>query len=209
MIRTVGILGAGKLGTVLGQLAIKSGYKVLIAGSGSPDKIALSVKVLTPGAVAMQAIDVARQSDLVILALPLSKYKNIPQKELAGKVVIDAMNYWWEVDGDRDVFIDPDVSSSEAVQQFLNQSHVVKAISHMGYHDLHDEAVQNDSLNRKAIAIAGDDEKSVEIVSEVVNKLGFDPLPIGSLSEGVRLEPGSQVFGANLDKKSLSEILKL
>lgn len=207
MARTVGILGAGKLGVVLAQLALKAGYRVLIAGSGEASKIALTVQVLAPGAEALGAESVAEGADVVVLALPLSKFKNIPKEKLAGKVVIDAMNYWWEVDGPRDDILSPEQSTSEAVQEFLSESSVVKAFSHMGYHDLHDEARSVGDQGRKAIAVAGDDEKNVAMVATLVNDLGFDPLPIGDLSQGVKLEPGNPAFGANADKQELSRLL--
>lgn len=207
-VKSIGILGAGKVGVVLAQLALKAGYAVSIAGSGDSSKIALTIKVLTPGAIADIAVNVARNSDVVILALPLSKYRSIPKTELEGKLVIDAMNYWWEVDGIHDDLIEPDSSSSETVQAFLPNSRIVKAFSHMGYHDLYDEAKPLDELGRKAIAVAGDDTADVAVVSEIVNNLGFDPVVIGDLAAGVHLEPGGRVFGASVNSSELKELVE-
>jgi predicted dinucleotide-binding enzyme len=83
--KTLAIAGAGKLGIVLAQLALKAGYTVYITGSESPEKIRLSVQVLAPGAVATTLADATEHSNVIILALPLGKYQSIPKDLLAGK----------------------------------------------------------------------------------------------------------------------------
>ncbi|KQQ00082.1 MULTISPECIES: NADPH-dependent F420 reductase [unclassified Rathayibacter] len=200
---TIGILGAGKVGTVLARLALAAGYRVLISSSRDPSAIALTVDVLAPGAEAVTAATAAAEADIAILALPLGKYRSIPVDPLAGKLVIDTMNYWWEIDGVRTDLTDPDVTTSEMVSRFLPGSRVVKAFNHMGYHDLDEEPRPVGAPGRKGIAIVGDRPVDRREAAVLVDALGFDPVDLGALREGRILQPGGALFGADISAEEI------
>lgn len=200
---TIAVLGAGKVGTILARLAAEAGHEVLIAGSGDPAKVELIAGVLAPGAHATTNTDAAARADIVIAAIPLHKWASLPAEQMAGKIVVDAMNYWWETDGKDSPFAEPHASTSEFIQEQLPESVVVKAFNHMGYHDLDEQA---NATPRKAIAVAGPQEAAAR-VGTLVDELGFDPLYIGELREGVRLQPFSPAFGANETADELERIV--
>ncbi|MBG9983480.1 NADPH-dependent F420 reductase [Aerococcaceae bacterium DSM 111022] len=204
---TIGIIGAGKLGTTLGKLLVDADYPVLISGSGSTDKIALTVSVLIPGAQAVTNAELAELSDIIVLALPLSKYQELDAELLKGKLVIDAMNYWWEIDGLDNIYSDAEQSSSEKVQAYFQDSTIIKAFNHMGYHNLSDDVRPDTHDNRKAQIITGDDQEAVKVVEAIVEEIGFTPLYIGDLKNGVILEPGSPLFGASLGVEETQAIV--
>lgn len=201
---TLGILGAGRLGRVLAHLAASAGYRVLVAASGDPAPIARAMAAL--GATAATAPSVIDEADAVVLAVPLNRYRTLPAERLRGKLVIDAMNYWWG-DGISDDLSDPRTSTSETVQSFLDGARVVKALGHMGYLDMEDEARPAGVAGRKAIAIAGDDPDDLAVVCRLVDTLGFDPVVAGPLAAGIMLEPGAEAFGADVEAAELRAML--
>ncbi|WCD91824.1 NADPH-dependent F420 reductase [Microbacterium sp. nov. GSS16] len=204
-IRTLGIIGAGRLGRVLAALAVDAGYRVVVARSGDPAPIARAIAAI--GAEAMSVSDLVAMSDVVVLALPLGRYRTLPAELMRGMLVVDAMNYWWGADGDRPDLDDPRTSTSELVQRHLAGARVVKGLGHMGYHDMEDEARPAGAPGRKAIAIAGDAADDLDVVSRLIDDLGFDPVIAGPLASGIMLEPGADAFGADVGADELREML--
>ena len=205
--RRPAIRGAGKIGTVLARLAVAAGHEVRIAGSGDPERIAMITRFLAPGAEPMTSRDAVDGADLVVLALPLGKLDSLPAEALAGHLVIDAMNYWWETDGHLPDYEHPGASTSEMVQAHLAGAQVVKAFNHMGYHDLEDHARPRGADGRRAIAVAGPAAPAREVAA-LVDELGFHPVLTGPLSAGVALQPFAEAFGAATHAEELAAIVE-
>ncbi len=129
----LGIVGAGKIGTAIARAAVAGGYDVAISGSGAVERIELIVEVLAPGAHAVTTDDVVRHAELIVLAVPMHRFRDLPGDLFAGKILVDAMNYWEEIDGiDEDLATAP-MGTSVVVQQHFPSARVVKSLNHLGY----------------------------------------------------------------------------
>lgn len=188
-IESLGILGAGRIGKAIAALARDAGLDVRKAGSTGP-------------------FEDVYTADAVVLAIPLSRLSTVPVERLAGTLVIDAMNYWWELDGRLPKFEDPLSSSSEQVQDYLADARVVKTFNHVSGYALEELARPSGDPERLALAIAGDAPADVDAVARLVDRLGFDPLAAGPLAEGVRFEPHTELFGADADLAEARDMLE-
>jgi len=201
----IAVLGAGHVGPVIARVAIEAGHHVAIAASGDPERIALIAQVLAPGAEPRWAADAVKDADLVVLAIPLHKFATFDPASVAGKLVVDTMNYWPPVDGVQEPFEDRRYGSSEIVQRRLARSTIVKTLNHIGYHELDGQRRPAGSPERRALGVAGDDPGAVDVVAHVIERIGYDAVRLDSLSAGRLLEPGGPVFGASLDRTEFEQ----
>lgn len=203
----IGILGAGKAGTSIARAALAAGDEVAIAASGDADRIRLIVEVLVPGAAAATAADAARDADLVVLAVPMHKFRQVDPALLDGKVVVDVMNYWEPIDGRIPELEDAPDGTSVLVQRAFPGARIVKSLNHLGYHELEEDARPAGAPGRRAVAAASDDPDALALVLAFIDRIGFDPIDAGPLARGVALEPGSPLFGAAHDRATFERML--
>ena len=207
------VLGAGHVGPVIARLAIRAGYPVAIATSGDPEAIALITELLIPGAQPRWASDAVADADVVVLAIPLHRFAELDPGLLAGKIVVDAMNYWPASDGVLTAFEDDSggansKGSSEIVARRLAGSTVVKALNHIGYHELEDRARPAGAPDRRAAGVAGDDPAAVTAIAGLVDRVGYDPVRLANLRAGRVLQPGGPVFGTVLTRPEFERAVR-
>jgi predicted dinucleotide-binding enzyme len=202
------VLGAGHVGPVVARVAHEAGYPVSIAASSDPTQIDLIVQVLAPGVTPRWAAEAVEEADLVALAIPLHAFTRLDPSLLEGKLVIDMMNYWPPVDGRQELFEDHRYSSSEIVQRRLAGSTVVKTLNHLGYHELDADRRSRGSPERRALGVAGDDPHSVDVVADLIERIGYDAVRLNRLSAGRLLEPGGPVFGVALPHTAFEHVVR-
>jgi hypothetical protein len=203
----LGIVGAGKFGTTLARAAVAAGYDVAIAGSGPADDIALTVDVLAPGAHAATTDEVVPHADIIVLAVPTHRFRELPHDLFAGKIIIDAMNYWQPVDGDDAELTTAPDGTSRIVQERFPTARVVKSLNQLGYHQLEEHRRPKGASDRIALGAAGDDRLAVRKVMRLLDRLGFDSVDAGPLNNGIALEPDGSPIATTYNAHELSKLL--
>src|SRR5437660_4396730 len=204
---TIGLIGAGHIGSQIARLAIANGYKVVISNSRGPETLSALVAELGPKARAATAIDAAKAGDLVVVTVPLKNYRAVPVEPLAGKVVIDTNNYYPQRDGHIPELDNESTTTSELLQAHLPTSKVVKAFNHIYAAQLTTDGRPAGSKNRRALVIAGDDAGAKATVTQLLHQFGFDTVDAGPLKEGWRIQRDTPGYGPRRTAQELRKDL--
>lgn len=201
----IGIIGAGFIGRVLATLAVKNGHDVMISNSRAPRTLGSTAVAI--GCKVGTAADAAAFGDVVFVAVPLAAYQEIPVAPMAGKVVLDANNYYPERDGRIEALDSHDTTTSEMLAAHLKEARVVKAFNAILQGDLEKDGRPAGTPGRRALPIAGDDAEAKQIATALIEQFGFNVVDAGALSEGWRFQRAMPAYCIPLDIPALKQAL--
>jgi len=204
----IGIIGAGHIGGTLTRRLAELGHEVSVANSRSPETLAKLVS--ETGATAVPVNEAARDAELVVVTIPL---KNVPDlaaglfdEARPGAVVIDTSNYYPRQRDGMIEEIEAGMPESRWVEQQLGHP-VVKAFNNIYADHLLRSGLPAGTPGRVALPIAGDDDRAKAVVMRLLDQLGFGAVDAGGLDESWRQQPGTPVYGTDLDAEGVKRAL--
>lgn len=204
---TIGFIGSGNIGTAIARQALKAGHEVVLSNSRGPETLGDLVAELGDGARAATAQEAAEAGEVVVVTVPFGAYQQVPAEPLAGKVVIDTNNYYFERDGHYEDIDAGRTAPSELLAEHLAGARVVKAFNAIQAAHIVSAAKAAGEAGRRAIPIAGDDEEAKRVVTALVDEIGFDTVDAGPLVEGRRFDRDKPAYGAEADAAGTRDLV--
>lgn len=198
-----GIIGAGHIGSTLARGLVDRGHDVVISNSRGPASLQELVAELGAHAQAGTVTDAATQGEVVIVTVPLKAYREVPVAPLAGKIVLDTNNYYWERDGRIAALEEKTTTTSGMLQEHLPESKVVKAFNHIMSGQILTDGSPAGTPGRRALATSSDHADAVAFVTALYDEFGFDTVNVGPLSESWRVERDQPAYVVRQDRDEL------
>ncbi len=204
----IGIIGAGNIGGTLTRRLASLGHEVRVANSRDPET--LKDLAEETGATAVWAKDAADDADLVIISIP---QKNVPDLAAGivdarkpGAPVIETNNYYPQQRDGRIDAIEDGKPESVWVSECIGAP-VFKVFNGIFWKKLLQDGKPAGTPGRIALPVAGEDGPGKQLVFDIVDQLGFDPVDGGTLEECWRQQPGTPVYGQHGDARATAEAL--
>ncbi|WFE95232.1 NAD(P)-binding domain-containing protein [Micromonospora sp. WMMD987] len=199
----IGIIGSGHIGGTLTRRLRSLGHDVTVTNSRGPDS--LTDLAQETGAVAGTLEQAVQDAELVVVAVPLLVVPELPAPLFDGKIVVDADNYYPQRDGDIAELLDRSLTSSRWTADHLKGARVVKTFNNIQAAHLMDRGRPAGAGDRIALPVAGDDAEAKQLVMQLVDALGFDPVDAGTLDESWRQQPDTPVYGTDRDAEGVRQ----
>jgi 8-hydroxy-5-deazaflavin:NADPH oxidoreductase len=203
---TIGIIGAGEIGSQVARAAIANGYEVVIANSRGPETLRGFIDELGPLARAATAVGAAAAGEYVVVAVPLKVVDDMPVQELAGKVVLDTNNYMIWRDGHIPIIDSGLKTVHELRQEQLPTSKVVQAFTHIRAPRITTAGKPPGSPGRLALPASSNFPDALALVTQLYDRFGFDTVDNSPLSESWRSAPGQPAWVA-LEHQTRTELM--
>jgi 8-hydroxy-5-deazaflavin:NADPH oxidoreductase len=204
----IGIIGSGHIGETLAKLFSRAGHQVAVSNSRGPETLRDEVEEIGGDAQAMTTEDAARFGEIVVVAVPFGRIDELPAGDVAGKVVVDANNYYAVRDGHYEALDTDRTTSSELLADQLAGARVVKAFNAMYWEHLRDAGRPEGDPERLGIPISGDDADARRTVALLIDEIGFGAVDAGTLAEGGRKhQPEAAGYGRDLPVEELRQRL--
>ena len=202
----LGMIGAGHIGQALTRAAVRSGHRVMIANSRGPQTLAGLAREL--GCEAGTTQQAAAHGEVVALAIPFHAIGQLDPACFAGKIVLDANNYYPSRDGRIAELDTLQATTSGLLQRHLGPAaRVVKFFNAIMQHDIPADARPRGAADRRALPIAGDNPEAVRIAASLVDDFGFDPVDAGLMAESWRFERAMPAYCIPFDVGGLRAAL--
>lgn len=201
----LGIIGAGFVGRAIAILAIQAGHQVMLSNSRGPQTL-FSLRAMI-GCQTGTVSEAIKFADLVVVAVPLSAVGQLPAAELAGRQVLDAVNYYPERDGLVAALESKQTTTSQWLAAQLPAAIITKAFNAIPMTQLESDGLPAGTAGRRALPLAGDNAEGKRIASQLYQAFGFDTVDAGGLVEGGRFERGTPVYCVRMTKSELETAL--
>jgi predicted dinucleotide-binding enzyme len=204
----IGIIGAGNIGSVLSLHFRRLRHPVLIANSRGPET--LSQIAQKTGAIPVDISESARGVDLLVITIPMKSVPLLPKDLLSNlpssSPIIDTGNYYPLRDG-----VIPEIERGmiecEWTSRVLGRP-VIKAFNNIVADSLLHKTLPKGAEGRVALPVSGDDLKSKQLVTALLDRMGFDAVNAGPLSESWRYQPGTPAYCSDPTIEQLRSLLE-
>lgn len=191
---TIGLVGAGRIGAAVARLAVEAGHDVVLSNSRGPETLDDLVSDLGPRARAGTTEEAAQAGEVVVVTIPMKALGSVPVAPLAGKTVLDTINYYPDRDGRLPALDEHRATTSGLVQEHLSGARVVKAFGTMHSDAIGRLARPAGAADRSALPLYGDDPAATAEVVALLDRWGFDAWDGGGLAESWRVENGQPAY---------------
>ncbi|MCB8839510.1 NADPH-dependent F420 reductase [Aurantimonas sp. VKM B-3413] len=201
----IAMIGAGFVSQAVARLAIAHGHEVMVSNSREPKTLFSLGYGL--GCRTGTAEDAAVFGEVVLVAVPLSAIGDLPAAALAGKIVMDANNYYPQRDGQIPALDARETTTSQMLARELPDARIVKAFNAIEARDLVKDARPAGASDRRALPVAGDDAEAKRIVIALIEQLGYDAVDAGALEDSWRFERDKPAYCIPFDPEGLRKAL--